>query len=210
MSRRLDRVIFGVVLSAILTLVLGGIGWVGWLVFGTTSRTLNGVPALLESYGETCVAAESAGVLSDGDVIGVLRFGSADAFAWPVVVGVETESLQQGLGWYSDTSLPGERGNFAVTGHRITNGAPLADLLEMSAGELIYVSTCQADYLYEIFVPAAEFVVSNDADWVLEALPGESGVLPSTPLLVVITHQDLVPTEDRAVAVAKLIETSIN
>lgn len=208
-STRSDRVVFGVVLSAILLALVGGIGWVIWLVAGTTSQTLLGVPALLDSYRAGC-STPSDDVLTDGDVIGELRLGSEDAFVWPIVVGVGNESLRRGIGWYPETSLPGEPGNFAVSGHRITNGAPFADLLEFQSGERIYVKTCSANYVFEIVVPASEFVVSADDDWVLGALPGEPGVLPLEPLLVLITHQDLVPTPDRAVAVAKLVETSIN
>ena len=47
-------------------------------------------------------------------------------YAVPVVEGVALDDLRKGVGHYPETALPGEVGNFAVAGHRATNGEPFA------------------------------------------------------------------------------------
>ena len=46
--------------------------------------------------------------------------------AVPVVEGVGCDDLARGVGHYPETARPGEVGNFAVAGHRATNGEPFA------------------------------------------------------------------------------------
>jgi sortase A len=49
----------------------------------------------------------------------------------PVVEGVDLPSLAKGVGHYPKTAQPGQVGNFAVAGHRATNGEPFAYLDKM-------------------------------------------------------------------------------
>ena len=43
-------------------------------------------------------------------------------------VGVTLDDLAKGVGHYPRSALPGRVGNFAVAGHRATNGEPFASL----------------------------------------------------------------------------------
>ena len=49
-----------------------------------------------------------------------------DDFSVPILEGVDLEFLAKGVGHYPQTALPGRVGNFAVAGHRATNGEPFA------------------------------------------------------------------------------------
>ena len=60
--------------------------------------------------------------------------GSARTWSVPVVQGVALPDLARGVGHYPKTARPGEVGNFAVAGHRATNGEPFAYLDRVRKG----------------------------------------------------------------------------
>ena len=62
----------------------------------------------------------------------------------PIVQGVRLEDLAAGVGHYPATALPGRIGNFAVAGHRATNGEPFAALDQVRAGDAVVVETMSA------------------------------------------------------------------
>lgn len=55
-------------------------------------------------------------------VLHVPRFGRQ--WQRPILAGTSAVELAQGVGWYPETHLPGQAGNFAVAGHRTTHGSP--------------------------------------------------------------------------------------
>jgi sortase A len=48
--------------------------------------------------------------------------------SFTVVEGISPDDLAKGPGHYPSSALPGRPGNVAVAGHRVTHGAPFADL----------------------------------------------------------------------------------
>src|SRR4029079_17536164 len=62
-------------------------------------------------------------------------------YSVPVVQGVSLPDLSRGVGHYPSTALPGEIGNFAVAGHRATNGEPFANLDAVKVGDSPAVET---------------------------------------------------------------------
>lgn len=68
----------------------------------------------------------------------------------PVVQGVTLDDLAKGVGHYPDSALPGEVGNFAMAGHRATNGEPFAYLDRVRAGDLVVVETRTTYYTYRM------------------------------------------------------------
>ena len=58
------------------------------------------------------------------------------------------EHPDRGVGHYSSTAHPGQIGNFAIAGHRVTHGQPFARLLELSKGDQVMVETRDAIYTY--------------------------------------------------------------
>lgn len=57
-----------------------------------------------------------------------------------VVEGITDDVLATGPGRYPGTSYPGQWGNFAVAGHRTTNGAPFWNLDQIQEGDEIHVT----------------------------------------------------------------------
>lgn len=70
----------------------------------------------------------------------------------PLAEGVGTDVLDTlGLGRYPDTQMPGEKGNFALAGHRQTNGAVLDRIDELQAGDNIYIQTKEGFFTYRVY-----------------------------------------------------------
>src|SRR5215212_5002614 len=59
----------------------------------------------------------------EGDAIAMLRvkrFGVD--YEVPIVKGFDKRALARGVGWDTKSAKPGEIGNFAIAGHRVTHG----------------------------------------------------------------------------------------
>lgn len=85
-----------------------------------------------------------------------------------VVEGTDLEILKRGPGHYVETAGPGEQGNFAVSGHRTTYGAPFYHQDELQAGDEIHVvdrSGRQWTYIVqrsEVVDPTDLWVIGDD------------------------------------------------
>jgi len=90
-----------------------------------------------------------------------------------VVQGVTLADLQRGPGHYPGTALPGDKGNFAVAGHRTTYGAPFFNLDQLRKGDEVLV-TARGGESYTYRVAEQEIVAPGDT-WVIEPDPLESG-----------------------------------
>ena len=55
--------------------------------------------------------------------------------------GTSPADLEKGPGHYVGTALPGQRGNFAVAGHRVGKGEPFLNLDQLRAGDAVVVQT---------------------------------------------------------------------
>lgn len=112
-----------------------------------------------------------AQVTKDGDVFAVLkipRFGED----WQRFVGEgtrwETSLNTVGVGRYSNTSWPGEVGNFAVAGHRGGFGGSFRKINELKSGDIAEVRTEDSVFVYR-FIEAA--IVEPTAVGVIEDVP---------------------------------------
>ncbi len=81
-------------------------------------------------------------------VLRIPRFGRD--WANVVVEGVQVDDLKRGPGHYPNTALPGRIGNFVVSGHRTTYGAPFNRVDELRAGDPIVVETRDRWYTYRV------------------------------------------------------------
>lgn len=79
-----------------------------------------------------------------------------------VVQGVDSKSLEAGVGHYPQTPLPCEEGDVALAGHRSTHGKPFADVDRLAPGDKIFLVTPVGSCVY--VVAAVPFVVLPD-DW---------------------------------------------
>ncbi|HVN50707.1 MAG TPA: class E sortase [Acidimicrobiales bacterium] len=91
----------------------------------------------------------SLAVPKPGDPIGIIdipRINSNFVF----VEGVELQYLSEGPGHYPGTPLPGQEGNAAIAGHRTTYKAPFNRIDELKPGDLIFITTLQGHFTYQV------------------------------------------------------------
>ncbi|WP_234969294.1 class D sortase [Bacillus massilinigeriensis] len=79
-------------------------------------------------------------------VLGVLRLPSIDA-ELPVVEGTSEEDLKKGVGHYNGSSMPGEKGQMVLSGHRDTVFKKLGGL---EPGDEVMMETPDGTYTYVI------------------------------------------------------------
>ncbi|MCT1602361.1 class E sortase [Kocuria sp. p3-SID1433] len=108
-----------------------------------------------------------------GRDVAQLRGPARASASRPVIVGTTAEVLDSlGLGPYPGTAMPGEEGNFAVAGHRQTDGAVLDHIDALQEGDRIHVRT--ADGYYTYLYSEAQIVLPTQTD-VIAPVPGEPG-----------------------------------
>ena len=78
-----------------------------------------------------------------------------------------------------ETQLPGEPGNFAVAGHRVTHGSPFRKLLDLRKGDQVIVETADTIYTYELDASPRDLTVKPTDNWVLNPVPGETARNPA-------------------------------
>lgn len=140
-----------------------------------------------------------------GDGIAVMtipRFG--ESWQWVVVEGVYLENLREGPGHYPDTAMPGEKGNFAVAGHRTTYGAPFHQIDLLEPGDRVFVDTKESRYVYRITQEPAVIVPSET--WVVDPVPGASGT-PTDRLLTMTSCHPKWSASHRMYATGELVRT---
>lgn len=85
----------------------------------------------------------------DIGIIYIPRFG--DDYARPLAEGTGTHVLDTlGLGHYAHSAMPGGIGNFAVAGHRQTNGKVLDLIHTLQPRDRIHVRTAAGYYTYTV------------------------------------------------------------
>jgi sortase A len=73
-------------------------------------------------------------------------------FTWnkPVLEGTGVNTLKKGLGHYTRTAQLGQKGNFAVAGHRRTYGDPFKDFPELRRGDAVVLTDGTTWFTYRI------------------------------------------------------------
>lgn len=125
-------------------------------------------------------------------------------FAVPVVQGIDAQSLRKGVGHYPETGMPGEVGNFAVAGHRATNGEPFRDLDRVRAGDPLVVETADAWYVYEV---TQTKIVEPTRVSVLLPVPERPGATPSQRYITLTTCNPRWASYQRLIVYGLLQET---
>lgn len=120
------------------------------------------------------------------DAIGLVYIPRLKAQVWglPLVQGIDPRSLSLGLGHYPSTNLPGEAGNFAIAGHRATNGEPFAYFEKLQKGDSVFVRTATNWFEYQLF---EDEIVQETETWVLEDNPRGLNLEAGTELITLTT-----------------------
>ncbi|MGC4109255.1 MAG: class E sortase [Nocardioides sp.] len=137
-------------------------------------------------------------------LVRIPRFGSD--YVMPVLEGTSSDVLGQGLGHFTGTAGPGQVGNYALAGHRVTHGEPLRNMPELRPGDTVVVETRTAIYTYVLDTDPDHLVVPFTADWVIQPFPvnPDGGVGPAASdgrrVITLTTCSELFHTDDRMVA----------
>jgi sortase A len=143
-----------------------------------------------------------------GDAIALLRIPAfGDDYEVPILNGTDLSILSKGVGHYSSTAAPGQIGNFAIAGHRVTHGQPFAKLLSLKQGDEVIVETREAIYTYVIDDSPRRLTVDDSETWVLDPVPGKRGVKPTEAMITLTTCQDLFRSPDRSIGFGRLQST---
>lgn len=67
-----------------------------------------------------------------------------------MVAGITQQALMAGPGHYTGSQTPGQRGNFAVAGHRDGRGAPFHEMDNLNTCDEIIVETASSWYTYVV------------------------------------------------------------
>jgi sortase A len=126
-------------------------------------------------------------------------------FDVPVIEGVRSQDLSRGVGHYTSTARPGEVGNFAIAGHRATNGEPFRDLDQVRRGDHLVVETETTWYTY--VVDRTRIVEPTDV-WVLDPVPGRPKATPTKQLLTLTTCNPRWASTQRLIVFSHLEEST--
>lgn len=96
-------------------------------------------------------------------------------YVFTVVEGTNSDDLYIGPGHYDDTQLPGQPGNFAVAGHRVSKGSPFNDLGLLASCDAVVVETQDDWFVYRV-LPMQDEVPA----WAATPRPQCDGVAPQT------------------------------
>ncbi|MFI6933648.1 class E sortase [Streptomyces sp. NPDC050287] len=96
-------------------------------------------------------------------------------FTWnkPVLENTATDTLKKGLGHYANTARLGQKGNFAVAGHRRTYGDPFKDFPRLRQGDAVVLTDGATWFTYRIDKGPYKTVPSDIE--VIDPVPRKSG-----------------------------------
>jgi sortase A len=145
--------------------------------------------------GEPVVMAAPANAVRFANLI-VPRFG-AD-YSRPVGEGVGVHDvLNEGIGHYPGTQMPGAVGNVALAGHRTGWGAPLGDIANLQIGDSIYLETEDGWYRYEF--RSLEYVMPTGIA-VLEPVPQFANAVAVDRILTLTSCNPKLTAAERIIA----------
>jgi sortase A len=126
--------------------------------------------------------------LAAGEAFGMVYIPRLKSKVWglPLINGIDDTALSRGLGYFPETTPPGEMGNFAIAGHRATNGEPLRDIDQLQDGDLVIVRTRESWFTYRL---DRDLIVQPRDIWVIADNPFASeGAEKDRRLTIVTCH----------------------
>ena len=181
-----------------------GAGAAGAGTAAAPERGRAAVPAEADAAGAGPAPGGRPGALA---LLTIPRLGSR--WVQPVVAGsadggraIGARDLARGVVHYPGTALPGQVGNFAVAGHRATNGEPFADLDRLDRGDEVLVETREGRYTYA--VTGSEIVAPTRVD-VLAPVPRRPGVPPDRARMTLTTCHPRYGSTSRLIVHTELV-----
>jgi sortase A len=184
--------------------------FMGYMYWGTALRASDAQRRLASELGSQWASGLSQallgrpGHLAPGQPFAFIRipsFGRTWRFA--VVQGTGLSQLALGPGHVPGTQRPGQLGNFAVAGHRVTAGNPFWNVPRLRGGDLVYIDTAAAIFTYRITGRPAWVPPGDTA--MLAPVPGHPGERSRRRWITLITCDPAWSGTSRVVATGVLI-----
>jgi sortase A len=132
-------------------------------------------------------------------LIRIPRFGHD--YVRPVLQGVGLDVLDRGVGHSPDSARPGEVGNFAVAGHRVTYAKPFNKIAELKKGDAVVVETRDTWYVYRV---QSHTIVTPDRVEVVAPVPEHPGEQPTERMMTMTACHPEYSARERYVVFSKL------
>ncbi len=212
---RVFRATLGVVGELMITaglVLLLFVGWQLWWTSLTSNREQSAIASDLEKQwqvevkkpAETKAKPKPLKQIPLGDAFALIRIPRLGRdYVRPIVQGTEVEDLRRGVGHYVKSVGPGEVGNFAVAGHRITYGSPFSQLPELKTGDAVVIETSSKWYIYRM---ESYEIVTPDNYGVVAPVPNRPGVQPTEKLITLTTCHPQFSSKQRYIVYGKLAE----
>ncbi|MGG5462996.1 class D sortase [Clostridium sp. B9] len=99
---------------------------------------------------EASTKKPSKAKLEEGDGIGILSIPKID-LEIGIIEGVRYEDIKYVVGHFPGAPMPGEKGNFAIAGHRMSYfGEAFKEIDKLEKGDKVYVTYNGKKYTYEV------------------------------------------------------------
>jgi sortase A len=148
------------------------------------------------------VAATKLTEIPMGDAFALIRiprFGHD--YVRPILQGVDLSVLDRGVGHYPDSADPGEVGNFAVAGHRVTYAKPFNKIAELQPGDAVVVETRDTWYVYRV---KSHTVVTPDRVDVVAPVPEHPHEKPTARMMTMTACHPEYSARERYVVFSEL------
>jgi sortase A len=161
------------------------VAWQLWWTDLTTDRAQAATTNTLEQQWGGKGSDTAPGALINGKVksvplgdafalIRIPRFGKR--YVKPIFQGTELPILDKGVGHYPASDMPGQIGNFALAGHRVTYGKPFNEIATLKPGDPIVIETANTWYVYRV---QRHVIVTPNHVEVVAPVPQHPGETPT-------------------------------
>jgi sortase (surface protein transpeptidase) len=120
-------------------------------------------------------------------------------FTRTVLEGTDQDTLATGPGHYTGTALPGQPGNMAIAGHRVTHGAPFTHIDQLQSCDALIVETAREWFVYRVLPMRDELPMWAEGKG---AQPRCRGVTPLSAPYPEVPGQKIVAASDVSVIAA--------
>lgn len=218
-SRRRRRsrtsTLYTLLIWALLIAGTAGVSWELWMRIGTVivaksqaEATSHTMTTQWEKGSDTPIPT------SHGQASALVSIPALDVKQIPLMTTDDDEALKDGFGLSSPNLQPGDKGNFAIAGHRVTHIEPLRNMAQLQPGDEIIIETRTTTYTYTLTTSGSQLRVHDTDGWVLTQPtptppPEFQDLIPEGKrLLTLITCAETFKTPDRWVAFATLTQTT--
>lgn len=151
------------------------------------------------------LAARKQRPLEPGTPLALLRIPKLGPdYRYAVVEGVGATQLKKGPGHYPDSAMPGQVGNFVLSGHRTTYAAPFKEIDELERNDHIVVETREGRYTYRV---TSQDIVRPDEIEVLAPVPGKPDIRPIRAYITLSTCHPEYSAAERLIVYGVLDES---